>query len=236
MEKKTKIGDYGASFNNVLHMQYHRSLYTKVTGVDKQKLHITDEMLKEWKQCIDLEEDINREVTASPLSKRLNEKDRERDEVLKFLFGVIKHHKFSPVTAERGAAEVLGLIIKPYTGIQTEAVEEETGHVYGLLRDLEKQSAELMILNLGATLTRLRALNDEFVALRLQRRDAAVASKLPTARMARPKTDAIWSSIADQIYASYLFAATDADRELIKGIIDIINKTFADFKTMNKQS
>ena len=236
MEKKIKIGDYGASFNNVLHMQYHRSLYTKVTGVDKQKLHLTDEMLKEWKQCIDLEEDINREVTASPLSKRLNEKDRERDEVLKFLFGVIKHHKFSPVTAERGAAEVLGLIIKPYTGIQTEAVEEETGHVYGLLRDLEKQSAELMILNLGATLTRLRTLNDEFAVLRLQRRDAAVASKLPTARMARPKTDAIWSSIADQIYASYLFAATDADRELIKGLIDIINKTFADFKTMNKQS
>ena len=131
---------------------------------------------------------------------------------------------------------MLGLIIKPYTGIQTEAVEEETGHVYGLLRDLEKQSAELMILNLGATLTRLRTLNDEFAALRLQRRDAAVASKLPTARMARPKTDAIWSSIADQIYASYLFAATDADRELIKGLIDIINKTFADFKTMNKQS
>ena len=236
MEKKTKIGDYGASFNNVLHMQYHRSLYTKVTGVDKLKLHLTDEMLKEWKQCIDLEEDINREVTASPLSKRLNEKDRERDEVLKFLFGVIKHHKFSPVTAERGAAEVLGLIIKPYTGIQNEAVEEETGHVYGLLRDLEKQSAELMILNLGATLTRLRTLNDEFAALRLQRRDAAVASKLPTARMARPETDAIWSSIADQIYASYLFASTDADRELIKWLIDIINKTFTDFKTMNKQS
>ena len=93
-----------------------------------------------------------------------------------------------------------------------------------------------MILNLGATLTRLRTLNDEFAALRLQRRDAAVASKLPTARMARPKTDAIWSSIADQIYASYLFAATDADRELIKGLIDIINKTFADFRTMNKQS
>ena len=140
------------------------------------------------------------------------------------------------MTAERGAAEVLGLIIKPYTGIQTEAVEEETGHVYGLLRDLEKKSAELMTLNLDATLIRLRALNDEFAALRLQRRDAAVASKLPTARMARPKTDAIWSSIADQIYASYLFAATDADRELIKGLIDIINKTFADFKTMNKQS
>ena len=78
MEKKIKIGDYGASFNNVLHMQYHRSLYTKVTGVDKQKLHLTDEMLKEWKQCIDLEEDINREVTASPLKTPERKRPRAR--------------------------------------------------------------------------------------------------------------------------------------------------------------
>ncbi|EFM01999.1 DUF6261 family protein [Hoylesella marshii] len=236
LQQKTKIGDHGASFNNVLHMQYHRAMYTQVTAVDKQKLHLTDELLKEWKRCIDMEEEINRAVVASLLSKRLNEKDGERDDTLSFLFGVIQHHKYSADPTERGAAEALGMIIKPYKGIQREPLEEESGHIYGLLHDLEKQPAELMALSLDATLTRLRTLNDEFAKLFLQRRQDVVASKLPTSRVARQQTDAVWDKIAGLIYASQQLSATDADRALITTLIDNLNQTFADYRTMNKQS
>ena len=236
LQKRTKVGERGSGFNNVLHMQYHRALYTQVTAVDKHKLHLTDEMLKEWKRCIDMEEEINRAVVASLLSKRLNEKDRERDETITFLLNTIRNHKYSPTPAERGAAEVLGLIIKSYTGIQVEGFEEESGHIHGLLHDLEKQPAELMALNLDATLTRLHTLNDEFAKLFLQRRQDAVASKLPTSRVARQQTDAVWDKIAGLIYASQQLSATDADRALITTLIDNLNQTFADYRTMNKQS
>ena len=63
-----------------------------------------------------------------------------------------------------------------------------------------------------------------------------VASKLPTSRVARQQTDAVWDKIAGLIYASQQLSATDADRALITTLIDNLNQTFADYRTMNKQS
>ena len=235
--KRLKIvGSNSARFDNAHHTGYHRALYDIVTAADKQKLHVTDEMLKEWKQCINLEEDISRETAASIYTQQLVEKDKERDTVLSFIFGTIDVNRHSAIKAMQDASKVLSLTLKPYRQIQKEGFTEETALVVGMLHDLDKHSAEVMQLGLNASIGQLSTMNTEYEKMLVQRRTSETASALPPSKVARPKTDEAWDAVADQIYASYLFAATDADRDFIAHLIADINKPSSDFKEIHNMT
>ena len=237
MTKSKKIVRPNASrFDNAHHTEYHRALYDAVEEVDKQKLHVTDEMLKTWRAAIDTEEEINRETAASIYTQQLVEKDRERDTVLSFILGTINVNRYSTVKNMREASSVLTLVLKPYRGIQEEGFTAETAHVVGMLHDLDKQSAEVTLLGLDTSVEQLRTLNTDYEKLLKQRRTSEMASALPPSKVARPKTDGAWDIIADQIYASYLLTATDADRDLIAKLIADVNKISADFKEIHNMT
>ena len=237
MKRLKKISTkYVSQFDNAHHMRYHRALYVKVSGVDKLKLHVTDEMLATWQACIAVEVEINRATAASVYTQQLVEKDKERDNVLSFIIGTIDVNRHAAAKNVCEAARVLGLKLKPYRGIQEEGFEAETAHVIGLLHDLDKQPAELTLLGLEASIEQLRTLNTEYEKMLDLRSTDKLETKIPSAKEARPKTDAAWEVIADLIYASYQLAATDADRTLIEKLIDEINQTTADFTVVHKQT
>lgn len=230
------VGSNSVSFDNAHHMRYHRALYDRVVAVDKQKLHVTDEMLTTWQACIAVEIEINKQMMASVHTQRLVEKDRERDNVLSFIIGTINVNRHATAKSVCEAARVLSLILKPYRGIQEDGFEAETAHIIGLLHDLEKQPAEITLLGLDDAINQLRTLNTEYEKMSDQRDTDKSETKIPSAKEARPKTDAAWDIIADLIYASYQLAANDADRELIAKLINGINQTSDHFKEIHNMT
>ena len=156
--------------------------------------------------------------------------------MLSFIFGTIDVNRHSAIKAMQDASKVLSLTLKPYRQIQKEGFTEETALVVGMLHDLDKHSAEVMQLGLNASIGQLSTLNTEYEKMLAQRRTSETASALPPSKVARPKTDEAWDAVADQIYASYLFAATDADRDFIAHLITDINKTSSDFKEIHNMT
>ena len=59
-------------FSNVLHMQFHRKQFELVAATEAAKINITPDMLKEWKDAIELEVEINKQTQAS--AKRCSQK------------------------------------------------------------------------------------------------------------------------------------------------------------------
>ena len=106
----------------------------------------------------------------------------------------------------------------------------------GLLKDLERFSAEMTALGLAPVTAELKAVNEKFQTVYNERQVKVVDAKLPPLVEVRTQTDAVFNAVCHYIEASYLLAATEDDRPPIERLVDQINQEVDHFKTAYKQS
>ena len=221
---------------NSHHLQFMFNVHALVKAADKLKLHLTDELLKSWGDCIELETELNKQATATVHTEQMAALDRQRDTLLTNLFGVIRVQQKSPVQAVAESARKLNKALAVYLGIQSKAADAETAEVRGLLKDLERFSAEMTALSLAPVMAELKAVNEKFQTIYNERQVKAVDEKLPALKEVRAVTDAVFAVVCRYIEASYLLAATEDDRALIERLVDRMNQESEHFKTSHKQS
>ena len=229
-------GSHCARYTNSHHLQFMFNVYALVKAGDKVKLHLTDELLKSWNDCIELETELNKQATATVHTEQMKELDRQRDTLLTNLFGIVRVQLKSPVQAIKEAAQKLDKALGVYAGIQSKAADAETAEVRGLLKDLERFSAEMTALGLAPVTAELKTINEKFQAIYNDRQVKVVDAKLPPLAEVRPQTDAVFNAVCHYIEASYLLAATEEDRAPIERLVDQINQEVDHFKTAYKQS
>lgn len=223
-------------YSNSHHLQFMFNVHALVKVADKLKLHLTDELLKSWADCIDMETELNKVANATLHAEQMATLDRQRDTLLTNLFGVIRVQQKSPVQAVAESARKLNKALAVYLGIQGKAADAETAEVRGLLKDLERFSAEMTALGLAPVVAELKAVNEKFQTIYNERQVKAVDEKLPALKEVRAMTDAVFGVVCRYIEASYLLAATEDDRALIERLVDQINQEIDHFKTAHKQS
>ena len=223
-------------YSNSHHLQFMFNVHALVKAVDKLKLHLTDELLKSWADCIDMETELNKVANATLHAEQMAALDRQRDTLLINLFGVIRVQQKSPVQAVAESARKLNKALAVYLGIQSKAADAETAEVRGLLKDLERFSAEMTALSLAPVMAELKAVNEKFQTIYNERQVKAVDEKLPALKEVRAMTDAVFGVVCRYIEASYLLAATEDDRAPIERLVEQINQEIDHFKTAHKQS
>ena len=223
-------------YSNSHHLQFMFNVHALVKTADKLKLHLTDELLKSWADCIDMETELNKVANATLHAEQMAALDRQRDKLLTNLFGVIRVQQKSPVQAVAESARKLNKALAVYLGIQSKAADAETAEVRGLLKDLERFSAEMTALSLAPVMAELKAVNEKFQTIYNERQVKAVDEKLPALKEVRAMTDAVFGVVCRYIEASYLLAATEDDRAPIERLVDQINQEVDHFKTAHKQS
>ena len=223
-------------YSNSHHLQFMFNVHALVKAVDKLKLHLTDELLKSWADCIDMETELNKVANATLHAEQMAALDRQRDTLLTNLFGVIRVQQKSPVQAVAESARKLNKALAVYLGIQSKAADAETAEVRGLLKNLERFSAEMTALSLAPVMAELKAVNEKFQTIYNERQVKAVDEKLPALKEVRAMTDAVFGVVCRYIEASYLLAATEDDRAPIERLVDQINQEIDHFKTAHKQS
>ena len=72
----------GARFSNTAHAKFHQTQYDLISKADLPKINVSPDMLKEWKDAIEVEVEINKQAQASVTTNEMLAKDRERDEAL----------------------------------------------------------------------------------------------------------------------------------------------------------
>ena len=229
-------GSHCARYTNSHHLQFMFNVYALVKAGDKLKLHLTDELLKSWNDCIELETELNKQATATVHTEQMKELDRQRDTLLTNLFGIVRVQLKSPVQAVKEAAQKLDKVLGVYAGIQSKAADAETAEVRGLLKDLERYTTEATALGLTPVTTELKTINEKFQTIYNDRQVKVVDAKLPPLAEVRPQTDAVFNAVCHYIEASYLLAATEDDRPPIERLVDQINQEVDHFKTAYKQS
>ncbi|MBF1435622.1 MAG: hypothetical protein HXN43_02840 [Prevotella micans] len=215
--------EYLKSFSNSLHVQFHFQQHELVARTSKEKIKVSDKLLKEWEECIELETDINKKSAMSEVTKKLTEQDKVRDDALNNIFGVIRSQRFSPINEVKEAAEKLYAAFKPYFGTQFKPLPEESADIRGMMVDTVNFPTEIDKLGLKKSFELLKAANDTFEELRMQRQDNQIDDHLPSAREARKHTDEVYEEICHCISAAYLMAENQADKDIVIILVNELN-------------
>ena len=221
---------------SAMHGELHQQLYNLVAAQDKQKLHLTDELLKAWNDLIMQEVELNNAQQDTELTAKMQQLDDDRDALLSQLFSTIRNNRRSPVKALREPAERLMKLVDSYKGIQREVLQAESLHVNGLLMDLAKQPTDTAALGLTAVIAMLKTTNDEFEELELKRIDGTDKSGLSSTSALRPLTDEAFYEVRGNVEAAFYYATTAADKQMIATLVDNINAVLARYATSRKAS
>ena len=222
------------NFTLPLHVEYQNEQYARVKAFDQTKLKLPTGLMAAWDSRREKEIKVNKTMAESAYTARLNECDKKRDKVLTFILGSVRSQKISPTATVAEAATRMARLLKPYTGSQVLAFDEETANIRGLLDDLSTQTADVTTLGLTDAISQLGTLNTEFIQLRAERRVESPDGDLPNSKLVRAETDAAYETVCCYIEAAFLYAATDEDRRAIAGLIKDLNKTTAAYKTTHR--
>lgn len=221
---------------SAMHGELHQQLYNLIAAQDKQKLHLTDELLKAWNDLIMQEVELNNAQQDTELTAKMQQLDDDRDALLSQLFSTIRNNRRSPVKALREPAERLVKLVDSYKGIQTEVLMAESLHVNGLLMDLAKQPTDTAALGLTAVIAMLKTTNEEFEQLELKRIDGTDKSGPTSTKAVRPLTDEAFYEVRGNVEAAFCYATTATDKQMIATLVDNINAVLARYATSRKAS
>ena len=224
------------AYSSAMHGELHQQLYNLIAAQDKQKLHLTDELLKAWNDLIAQEVELNNAQQDTELTAKMQQLDDGRDALITQIFSAVRSNRRSPVKALREPAERLVKLVDSYKGIQREVLQAESLHVNGLLMDLAKQSADTAALGLTAVIAMLKTTNDEFEQLELKRVDGTDKSGLSSTSALRPLTDEAFYEVRGNVEAAFYYATTAADKQMIATLVDNINAMLARYATSRKAS
>ena len=221
---------------SAMHAELHQQLYSLVAAQDKQKLHLTDELLKAWNDLIAQEVELNNAQQDTELTAKMQQLDDDRDALITQIFSAIRSNRRSPVKALREPAERLVKLVDSYKGIQREVLQAESMHINGMLKDLAKYSTETAALGLTAVIAMLKTTNEEFERLELKRLDGSDKSGFTSAKAVRPLTDDTFYEVRGNIEAAFYFATIEADKKLITNLVNNLNAVLARYATSRKSS
>ena len=221
-----------------MHIDVQEVLYGLIQPIAPEKILLGPTDIPQWKADLDKEREAVRETKASEETEAITEKLKKRKEVVSSIFQEIRLADKSLIENRKAAGHRLRLIVDTYKGLQYENMFEETGHVSGLLHDLDKTSvvADLTTLGLTPLVQKLRTINNEFTTLRDARFKSKAAVNLPTGSSLRDKNDDTVNQIFRHIEAAYLSTSSDEDRKMISELIDRLNQVLADAKATRNQS
>ena len=221
---------------SAMHGELHQQLYSLVAAQDKQKLHLTDELLKAWNDLIAQEVELNNAQQDTELTAKMQQLDDDRDALITQIFSAVRSNRRSPVKALREPAERLVKLVDSYKGIQREVLQAESLHVNGLLMDLAKYSTETAALGLTAVIAMLKTTNEEFEQLELKRIDGTDKSGPTSTKAVRPLTDEKFYEVRGNVEAAFYYTTTAADKQMIATLVDNLNAVLARYATTRKSS
>lgn len=212
-----------------LHARFHTAVYALYTAANTAKLNATAPLLAEYKACIDTEAQLVNEAKGSVETDRLVHIDSLRDADVVYIMTRIRGAMLSPVAPERTAAITLEMAMRPYVGMQTEAMDAETQHIIGMLTDFAKADIApcLTALGLKTVVDDLKSLNNDYIAHKDTRNTAQAKKIQDNARSIRPKTDTLYKRLAELAYAARLLVTAAADSLLVDDFIGRLNALIA---------
>ena len=192
-------------------------------------LGIEEEVTEEYGTLGGTMGDIVAQSRISDRTAELTAVDKQRDDLVVYLFKLLRSKKSSPLTEERKAATSLYNLLKPYVGCYRSPGQQETVQIRGLLTDARKAEnlPNVEALALANILTELETANDEYASLTEQRTEERAASRLDESKTVRARMDELYDYISTVAFVQSVAHPTEATAAFVTNLNALIDETNA---------
>ena len=192
-------------------------------------LGIEEEVTEEYGTLGETMGDIVAQSRISDRTAELTAVDKQRDDLVVYLFKLLRSKKSSPLTEERKAATSLYNLLKPYVGCYRSPGQQETVQIRGLLTDARKSEnlPNVEALALANILTELESANDEYASLTEQRTEERAANRLDESKKVRARMDELYDYISTVAFVQSVASPTDATATFVTNLNALIDETNA---------
>jgi len=236
MRTIVKIKDFGITkLNNAEYTNFSTRVLTLVEQAGTLEpdggsaLGIETEVQEEYETLLATMNDIVAQSRISDHTAELTEVDKQRDDLVVYLFKLLRSKKSSPLADERKAATSLYNLLKPYVGCYRSPGQQETVQIRGLLTDARKAEnlPNVEALALANILTELESANDEYASLTEQRTEERAASRLDESKKVRARMDELYDYISTVAFVQSVAHPTDATATFVTNLNALIDETNA---------
>ncbi len=157
--------------------------------------------------------------------------DKERDAIGVHLMNIVRTERSSPIAARAKAAQSLYNVLKPYTGFQKLANQQETVTINGMLQDLQKEANTDHMQTLGISPLRdaLSEANARYSMLTESRTASRESAKMDNSKVVRSEMDDLYDYMSTMIFVqSVAFPSEELSSAVTKlnAIIDEVNTSY----------
>lgn len=155
--------------------------------------------------------------------------DKKTNDLIHYLFTVIRISKSSPMKAQHIAGTLLHKAIYPYIGLQRLPQRQEVQQTCELLTDLSKldMRANIKILGLTDVISSLEETIDEYVSLIDNCANEQIIRALETERLLRLEMNEQYENIVTTVFAFNIALPTKETAEFITRLNKLIDDTKA---------
>lgn len=219
--------------NNAEYANFSQRTAQLIQTATIAKLGIAADDFAAFTANITLLTDVVAQSRTSDLTSEIADKDKECDDLIRYIFTTIDAGKNSPIAAQKKAATSLYNTTKPYRGIQSLAQGQQIQQTRGLLLDLGKDenAEQIDSLALGAGIQALRRANNEYATLINTRASSQTDNALPAGRAVRDEMDVQYDNLTTMAFVTSISTpSTEATT-----FITAMNKLIADTNTAYNQ-
>lgn len=215
-------------FTNAEHLGFHTGAQGFFNACTAEKISCATE-LPLYDAAILAQVDVVKRQLSSSITADLEKMDKERDELISFLFATFDAAKHSPIGAAKEAHKQLLPVMTPYRGMAYRTYVQESAEIIGMLKDLRAANlaAHITALNFTPVMDLLGTKNSEYIQLDKQR-ITEMPSKVETDTL-RKNVDELYNQIVDKVNATVILTPNPAAETLVVGLnnyIDQINTSY----------
>ena len=191
-------------------------------------LKISADMVARMKALLETLTDLNKETRSSVETEEIAKTEAARDRVATFTVSRATGYSLLPLESEQKAGKLLYNTLKPYVGIASLPVAQETAAIKGMLLDLRKpEFAEAVtVLGLAPYLDELERLNNLYEGQVAARSASRVAGSIGTdSKAVRREMDSLYEDMNDLAFASNLLHGTDETAAFIRNVNTLVAET-----------
>ncbi|GET49001.1 hypothetical protein RCZ02_18320 [Capnocytophaga felis] len=221
------------SLNNNEYSQFMKSTENLVEVATNEKLAIKEDIFNSFKEHIKLLIDATNKSKSRHETKKLNELNKRRNELVIYLLSVFRVESKSTIQNKKEAASIIYSQMKSYLGISKQPNRQKTNIIDSMIHDLSKidNTKHLKILGVNDVITELTEVNKQYSKLTEERAENQVKTILPNVKVLRKDIDVEYDLITNWAYASSLISPSDEATNFIK----MINKLIDDTVSLRKQ-
>lgn len=221
------------SLNNNEYSQFLKSVENLVEVATTEKLYVKEDVFSSFKDHIKLLIDATNQSKSRHETKKLNELNKRRNELVIYLLSVFRVESKSTMQNKKEAGSMLYSQMKSYLGISKQPNRQKTNIIDSMIQDLSKtdNSKHLKVLGVNDVITELTEVNKQYSKLTEERAENQVKTVLPSVKELRKTTEKQYDLITNWAYASSLITPSDEATTFVK----MINKLIDDTVSLRKQ-